>query len=357
MSANSFGKLFRLTTFGESHGPSVGGVLDGVPAGMELDIASIQIQMDRRRPGQSTVSTERNETDIPQFISGLFEGKTTGAPLAFVIPNKDVRSEDYDALKDLYRPGHADFTYQEKFGFRDHRGGGRSSARTMAPWVCAGAIAEQILRAQGIEITAWVSQVGEIESKVSGPFSRGSIDQNVVRCPDIQMAEKMEAAILEVKEAGDSLGGVIQCRVDGVPAGLGEPQFSKLPAMLSQAMFSINAVKGFEMGDGFSIVGRKGSEVNDSFISDASGISTKSNHAGGVLGGISNGMPLLFRVAFKPVSTIGKEQDTVNQSGDALLLSAKGRHDPCVVPRAVPIVESMCALVLCDLWFIQQSRK
>lgn len=357
MSANSFGDCLRLSTFGESHGPAVGGVLDGVPAGVKLDMEALQKQMDRRRPGQSHLSTERNETDIPQFLSGLFDGKTTGAPLAFIIPNKDVKSSDYDHLKDLYRPGHADYTYQEKFGIRDHKGGGRSSARTMAPWVCAGSIAEQILQSKGISIAAWVSQVGKEMMENQSTYSRAEIDANAVRCPDAAVAEKMEAAILEVKQAGDSLGGVISCRVDGLPVGIGEPQFKKLPAQLAHAMFSINAVKGFEMGDGFALSAKKGSEANDTFIKENEKLKTATNHSGGVLGGISNGMPLFFRVAFKPVSTIGIEQSTLSSSGDEVLLQARGRHDPCVVPRAVPIVEAMCALVLCDLWMMQQSRR
>ncbi|MDX5319452.1 MAG: chorismate synthase [Bacteroidota bacterium] len=357
MSSNSLGDCLRLTTFGESHGSAVGGILDGVPAGIALDMESIYHQMARRRPGQSFLSTDRNEEDQPEFLSGIFEGISTGAPIAFLIRNKDVKSADYDHLKEVFRPGHADYTFQEKFGVRDHRGGGRSSARTMAPWVCAGAIAEQILNSKGILITAWVSQVGTIELKGSGSWSRVDVDRNAVRCPNPELALEMESAILEVKKQGDSLGGVISARIDGMPVGIGEPQFKKLPAQLAHAMFSINAVKGFELGAGFELAAKKGSEANDAFYASESGIKTKSNQSGGVLGGISNGMPIEFKVAFKPVSTIGIEQETVNRKGEDVLLEAKGRHDPCVVPRAVPIVEAMSALVICDLWMMYQARK
>jgi len=358
MPANTFGELFRVSTFGESHGSAVGAVIDGIPAGIELDLEAIQKQMDRRRPGQSDLSTSRNESDIPTFLSGLFEGKTTGASLAFTIPNKDVKSSDYDALKEVYRPGHADYTLEKKFGIRDHRGGGRSSARTMAPWVCAGAIAQQILSAKGIAIHAYVSSVGQVEMKLApSAIHLSLIDSNEVRCPDNGAAEAMRQKILEAKEAGDSLGGIISCITTGVPAGWGEPQFKKLPAELAHAMFSINAVKGFEMGDGFALSSKKGSEANDAFENKDGNIQTRTNKAGGVLGGISSGMPLFFRVAFKPVSTIGIKQDSVNRVGEEIALEAKGRHDPCVVPRAVPIVEAMTALVLVDLMMMQQARQ
>ncbi len=356
MPANTFGELFRVSTFGESHGDAVGAVIDGIPAGIELDFGAIQNQMDRRKPGQSALSTSRNESDIPTFLSGLFEGKTTGAPLAFIIPNKDSRSNDYDALKEVYRPGHADYTFEQKFGIRDHRGGGRSSARTMAPWVCAGAIAQQILSAKGIQINAYVSAVGEIESSVPENLDTNFIDANAVRCPDTVAAEKMEKAILQAKEAGDSLGGVISCFLKGVPAGWGEPQFKKLPAELAHAMFSINAVKGFEIGEGFALSRMKGSEANDAFESADGKIQTRTNRTGGVLGGISSGMPIHFKVGFKPVSTIRINQDSVNREGEAIGFSAEGRHDPCVVPRAVPIVEAMAALVLVDLMMMHQAR-
>lgn len=358
MSGNTFGELFRVTTFGESHGTAVGAVIDGIPSGIKLDTDAIQRQMNRRRPGQSALSTSRDESDIPEFLSGLFEGKTTGAPLAFILTNSDHRSKDYDALKDVYRPGHADYTYEQKYGIRDHRGGGRSSARTLAPWVCAGAIANQLLKEKGIEIYAYVSSVG-VHSYIQNPaeVDPASIDNNEVRCPDAALAQSMTEAILAVKENGDSLGGTVTCVAKGVPAGLGEPQFQKLPAQLAHAMFSINAVKGFEMGEGFALSSQKGSESNDSFIQKDGVTHTSTNHSGGVLGGLSNGMPVYFRVGFKPVSTIGIEQSTLNNSGTEVKLQAKGRHDPCVVPRAVPIVEAMTALVLIDLYFLQQARR
>lgn len=355
MSANSLGHLFRVTTFGESHGKAVGAVIDGMPAGIRLDIEAIEKQMSRRRPGQSAITTSRQEEDIPEFISGLFEGKTTGAPLCFLIHNKDVRSEDYDNLKEIYRPGHADYTYEQKYGIRDHRGGGRSSARTMAPWVCAGAIATQLLKEQGVFIYAYVSAVGSLRLNADPmEIIPEDIDKNAVRCPDQEMAVQMNAAILNVKEEGDSLGGIITCVAKGIPAGWGEPQFQKLPAQLAHAMMSINAVKGFEIGDGFAGSEKKGSETNDTFVAVGK---TKSNHSGGVLGGISNGMPVFFRVAFKPVSTIGIEQQTLNRSGESVAFKAVGRHDPCVVPRAVPIVEAMTALVLTDLFLTRQTRR
>lgn len=355
MSANSLGHLFRVTTFGESHGKAVGAVIDGMPAGIQLDMEAIHKQMARRRPGQSDLTTTRQEDDIPEFISGLFEGKTTGAPLAFLIPNKDVRSQDYDALRDIYRPGHADYTYEQKYGIRDHRGGGRSSARTMAPWVCAGAIAAQMLKGQGVHIYAFVSAVGPLSMEMDPlAIETRDIDKNSVRCPDAGMAVQMADAIRKVKEAGDSLGGIITCVAKGIPAGWGEPQFGKLPAQLAHAMMSINAVKGFEIGDGFALSAKKGSESNDAFVE---GGETITNHSGGVLGGISNGMPVYFRVAFKPVSTIHIEQKSLNRSGEAGVFRAEGRHDPCVVPRAVPIVEAMTALVLIDLFLFQQARR
>ncbi|MHB1276801.1 MAG: chorismate synthase [Bacteroidia bacterium] len=355
MSANSLGHLFRVTTFGESHGKAVGAVIDGIPAGIRLDMEAIHTQMARRRPGQSNLTTSRQEDDIPDFISGLFEGKTTGAPLAFLIANKDVRSQDYDALREIYRPGHADYTYEQKYGIRDHRGGGRSSARTMAPWVCAGAIATQLLKERGVRIYAYVSAVGPINLD-SNPLDiqTEDIDKNAVRCPDMGIADQMADAIRIVKEAGDSLGGIITCVAKGIPAGWGEPQFAKLPAQLAHAMMSINAVKGFEIGEGFALSTKKGSETNDAFVA---GGETSSNHSGGVLGGISNGMPVYFRVAFKPVSTLHIEQQSINRKGEAVVFQAEGRHDPCVVPRAVPIVEAMTALVLIDLYLLQQARQ
>lgn len=358
MSANSFGQLFRVSTFGESHGKAVGAVIDGVPAGMLLDLEAIYAQMARRRPGQSVLSTPRKESDIPEFISGLFEGRTTGAPIAFIIPNEDSRSQDYTHLETVYRPGHADFTYEQKYGIRDYRGGGRSSARTMAPWVCAGAIAIQLLKQIGVEIFAYVSSVGDLTFTADpSQVDPHKIDLNDVRCPDSEMAAKMAERILEVKSEGDSIGGIITGVAKGVPVGWGEPQFQKLPAQLAHAMMSINAVKGFEIGDGFSSSRKKGSENNDAFVQENSQTKTTTNHSGGVLGGISNGMPIYFRVAFKPVSTIQIEQKTINQNGEPTQLSAQGRHDPCVVPRAVPIVEAMTALVLVDLYLMHKARQ
>lgn len=358
MAANSFGQIFRLTTFGESHGTAVGGVIDGAPAGMPLDFQAIQHQLNRRKPGQSQITTARNEKDEVKFISGIFEGKTSGAPIAFWIENGDAKSSDYDALKEVFRPGHADYTYAAKYGIRDHRGGGRSSARTLAPWVVAGAIANHWLKEQGIVIQAGVTSVGRIEVPIGiEKLDFSEVDNNVVRCPDTTTAQAMEAAILQVKEEGDSLGGVISCKVIGLPVGLGEPQFLKLPAVLAHAMFSINAVKGFEIGEGFSLAQLKGSQANDAFVQNSQSIETNTNRSGGVLGGISNGMPLYFKVAFKPTSTISIEQQTVNQSGDSIRLQAAGRHDPCVLPRAVPIVEAMTALVLMDAYLMQKMNK
>lgn len=358
MAANSFGQIFRLTTFGESHGLAVGGVLDGVPSGMHLNIEAIQHQLNRRKPGQSNVTTPRRESDVVKFLSGIFEGITTGAPISFLIENSDAESKDYDALKEVFRPGHADYTYSVKYGVRDHRGGGRSSARTMAPWVVAGAIANHWLLDLGIVIEAGVTSVGEIEVNAgSENLDFSQVDENVVRCPDPNAALAMEKAILQAKEEGDSLGGVISCRISGLPVGLGEPQFLKLPAVLSHAMFSINAVKGFEIGEGFAMSKLKGSQTNDSFEMNAQSVQTRTNHSGGVLGGISNGMPLFFRVAFKPTSTISIEQNTVSLSGEEIKLSAGGRHDPCVLPRAVPIVEAMAAMVMMDAYLMKKLNK
>lgn len=356
MSGNSFGDFLRLSTFGESHGEVVGGVLDGLPGNIELDFDAIQKQLYRRKPGQSAISTGRKESDQVQFLSGLMGNKTTGAPVAFILKNEDARSKDYNSLKEVYRPGHADYTYQTKFGIRDHRGGGRSSARTTAPWVAAGAIAEQLLP-NGIQILAFVSSIGQ--HKLSSDFfpkDRQEVDATAVRIPDQNVSEKVEQSILQAKEEGDSLGGIITCIVRNMPVGWGEPQFDKLSAALGHAMLSINAVKGVEFGDGFAASQKKGSETNDEFAMDGKEVKTRTNHSGGLLGGISNGEDLVFRIAFKPTSTIKKEQQTVNQAGEEVTLSAEGRHDPCVVPRAVPIVESMTALVLADQYFKFKAR-
>lgn len=351
MAGNTFGTLFKVTTFGESHGPAIGGIIDGCPPGITIDLDQIQAELDRRRPGQSTITTQRKEDDIVEILSGIFEGKTTGTPIGFLIKNKDAKSTDYDELKDVFRPGHADFTYHSKYGIRDHRGGGRASARETACRVVAGAFAKQILAKNGIAISAYVSQVHTIAlHNTPAFFSKEQIESSIVRCPDAYASEKMIEAIELAREEGDSLGGIITCVCTGMIAGLGEPVFDKLNAVLAHAMLSINAVKGFEMGDGFATVLKKGSENNDSIRTGHT-----SNNDGGVQGGISNGMDLYFRVAFKPTSTISKTQITKNIVGDEVKLEATGRHDPCVVPRAVPIVEAMAALVLTDNLLRQKS--
>ena len=350
---NSIGKLFRLTTFGESHGTAIGGIVDGCPAGIYLDVKAIQNELDRRKPGQSSITTARKESDTLQILSGVFEGKTTGAPICFIIPNEDQRSKDYSNLKEVYRPSHADFTYDKKFGFRDYRGGGRSSARETANWVAAGAIAKQLLKS--VNIHAFVSSVGE--EFVLKPYQKldfNQIENNLVRCPDKEVANRMIAAIEQAKEEGDSLGGTITCVAQGVPAGWGEPIFDKLHARLGQAILNINAVKGFEYGSGFRGAKMKGSMHNDIFTK---GGKTTSNLSGGIQAGISNGMDIYFRVAFKPTATIMKDQTTINQKGEAVQFKAKGRHDPCVVPRAVPVVEAMTAIVLADFYLLNKNSK
>lgn len=349
MAGNSFGQFFRITTFGESHGAAIGVVVDGCPAGVDFDLAFIQQQMDRRRPGQSALSTDRNEADRVEVLSGVFDGKTTGTPVAMLLRNADQRSGDYDALKEVYRPSHADYTYEARYGLRDHRGGGRSSARETAARVAAGALAQLLLRQWGVHIQAYVSAVGPIA--VEKPYTEldlTQIESNAVRCPDAATAAQMEALITRLKAEGDSVGGVITCIASGLPAGWGEPVFDKLEADLAKGMLSINAVKGFEIGSGFVAAAGRGSAFNDAFELRDGRVRTQSNHSGGIQGGISNGEDVYFRVAFKPVATIGKSQQTLTTSGEATALQAKGRHDPCVVPRAVPIVEAMTALVLAD---------
>ena len=350
---NSIGQLFRLTTFGESHGTAIGGIVDGCPAGLSLDVKDIQKELDRRKPGQSSITTTRKESDTVQILSGVFEGKTTGAPIGFMIPNEDQRSKDYSNLKEVYRPSHSDFTYDSKYGFRDYRGGGRSSARETANWVVAGVIAKQLLHS--VDINAFVSSVGE--EFVEKPYQDLDFTQtenSLVRCPDEDAATRMIAAIEQAKVEGDSLGGTITCVAQGVPAGWGEPIFNKLHARLGQVMLSVNAVKGFEYGSGFCGAKMKGSEHNDSF---SEGGKTTSNLSGGIQGGISNGMDIYFRVAFKPTATIMKKQSTINQKGEIVQLQAEGRHDPCVVPRAVPVVEAMTALVLADFYLLNKNAK
>jgi chorismate synthase len=354
MAGSTFGTIFRLTTFGESHGAAIGGIIDGVPSNVHLDLNKIQIELDRRKPGQSAIVTQRKESDTVQLLSGIFEGKTTGTPIGFIIPNEDQHSSDYNHLKDVFRPSHADFTYENKYGTRDHRGGGRSSARETACRVVAGAIAKQILDAIGIEFSTYVDQVGDIRLIDSSFFLMDAIESNPVRCPDKKTAEKMEELIREVRKEGDTIGGCIKCLILNVPIGLGEPVFDKLHAELGKAMFSINAVKGVEFGRGFSAVEMRGSEHNDIFIEDGT---TKTNNSGGIQGGISNGMPIEIRVAFKPVATLIQSQESINNEGEKVELAGKGRHDACVVPRAVPIVEAMAAIVILDMYLRNKATK
>ncbi|MBP9031966.1 MAG: chorismate synthase [Dysgonomonadaceae bacterium] len=354
---NTFGNLFRLTSFGESHGEAVGGILDGCPAGLELDMDFIQNELDRRKPGQSRITTPRKESDTVVFLSGIFEGKTTGTPIAFMVKNENQHSSDYDNLKDVFRPSHADFTYFSKYGIRDHRGGGRSSARETIARVVGGAIAKLFLKKLNIDIKAYTSQVGHIAlEKDYTRYDLSKIEDTAVRCPDPEKAEEMIALINEVKSKGDTIGGIITCVVKGTPVGLGEPVFGKLHAALGSAMLSINAVKGFEYGMGFD-VNHRGSEVNDSFFNDHGTISTRTNNSGGIQAGISNGQDIYFRVAFKPVSTILMEQNTVDIHGNETVVKARGRHDACVLPRAVPIVEAMAALVIMDYYLLANARK
>lgn len=349
MSGNSFGKIFTLTSFGESHGEAIGGIIDGCPAGLEIDLNFIQSELDRRRPGQSAITTQRKEDDKVEFLSGIFEGKTLGTPIGFSIKNEDQKSKDYDHNKDVYRPSHADYTYDAKYGIRDYRGGGRASARETISRVVAGAIAKLILKKYNISINAYTSQVGDVKLlKKYQELDLNKIESNAVRCPDELIAETMMQRIEQVRKAGDTIGGIISCVIKGVPAGLGEPVFDKLHADLGKAMLSINAVKGFEYGSGFDGVIIKGSKHNDIFESNNDGVKTKTNHSGGIQGGISNGEDIYFRVAFKPVATIMMEQGTLDSKGNETIISGKGRHDPCVLPRAVPIVEAMTALVLAD---------
>lgn len=350
---NSFGKLLRITTFGESHGNEIGGILDGFPSGILVDLEYIQQQLNRRKPGQSSIVTQRKESDIVRFTSGIFEGKTTGTPIGFVIENTDTKSKDYDHLKDVYRPSHADYTYDKKYGIRDHRGGGRSSARETANWVVAGALAQHLLK--NIQINAFVSSVGDIFiNKPYQDLDFSKTDANMVRCPDLETAQKMEDYLKEIKKEGDTVGGTITCVVKNVPVGLGEPIFNKLQARLAYAMMSINAAKGFEYGSGFCGAKMKGSEHNDLFNTD---FTTQSNLSGGIQGGISNGMDIYFRIAFKPVATILQSQKSIDKTGNIIDLQGKGRHDPCVVPRAVPIVEALTALVLADFLLLDKINK
>jgi chorismate synthase len=352
MAGNSFGNLFRLTTFGESHGEALGGIIDGCPPGITLDIEAIRFEMSRRKPGQSAIVTQRKEDDEVQFLSGIFEGKTTGTPIGFIIPNTNQKSDDYSHIKESYRPSHADYVYEKKYGIRDYRGGGRSSARETASRVVAGAIAKQVIPT--IKINAFVSSVGDIF--IDKPYQAldfSKTESNPVRCPDEATAKKMEDYIKEIRKQGDTVGGTITCVIQNVPIGLGEPVFDKLHAELGKAMLSINAVKGFEYGSGFCGARMKGSEHNDLYNPDGT---TKSNLSGGIQGGISNGMDIYFRVAFKPVATIMQKQETLDIHGNIVEMQGRGRHDPCVVPRAVPIVEAMAALVLADYYILDKSN-
>ncbi|QED39063.1 chorismate synthase [Antarcticibacterium arcticum] len=352
MAGNSFGTIFKLTTFGESHGTAIGGIIDGCPAGIMLDLEKVQEELDKRRPGQSAIVTQRKETDTVEFLSGIFEGRSTGTPIGFIIKNSNQKSGDYSHIQDSYRPSHADYTYDEKYGVRDYRGGGRSSARETACRVVGGAIAKQVIPEIGF--STFTSSVGDIYIDDEKDLDLSLIESNPVRCPDPVSAEKMEALIREIRSQGDTIGGTVQCVIKNVPKGLGEPVFNKLHAELGKAMLSINAVKGFEFGSGFKGTQMKGSEHNDLFNPDGS---TVTNLSGGIQGGISNGMDIYFKVAFKPVATIMQKQQTINSKGEEVEMQGKGRHDPCVVPRAVPIVEAMAALVLADFFLQNKTSK
>ncbi len=359
MAGNTYGTLFKLTTFGESHGIAIGGILDGCPAGLEIDLDYINSELQRRKPGQSNITTQRKEEDTVQFLSGIFEGKSTGHPIGFSIQNTNQKPNDYEHIKDAYRPSHADFTYQKKYGVRDYRGGGRSSARETACRIVGGAIAKLFLKQANVSIQAYVSQVGILKLNKSYKELDLSLTENsIIRCPDKKIAQQMIEYIENIKKEGDTVGGVVSCVIKGTPVGLGEPVFDKLHAEIGKAMLSINAVKGFEYGEGFNSVNFKGSEMNDNFgcLSGVEGnqIITKTNHSGGIQGGISNGEDIYFNVAFKPVATIMQDQQTVDTNGNETVIKGKGRHDPCVLPRAVPIVESMAALVIAD--FLLRSR-
>jgi chorismate synthase len=350
--SNSIGNLFKLTTFGESHGPAIGGVIDGCPAGVDLDLSFVQNELDRRKPGQSKITTQRKEPDQVEFLSGIFDGKTTGTSIGFQIKNTNQKSKDYSHNVDVYRPSHADYTYDQKYGVRDHRGGGRSSARETANWIVGGAVAKQLIK--DIKINAFTSSVGEIFiDKPYQDLDFSTIEQNMVRCADPVIAEKMIEHISEIKKQGDTVGGTITCVIQNIPVGLGEPIFNKLHAALGQAMLSLNAVKGFEYGSGFCGAKMKGSDHNDLFNQDGT---TKTNLSGGIQGGISNGMDIYFRVAFKPVATLIQKQDTIDSKGNQVEMQGRGRHDPCVVPRAVPIIEALAAMVMADFHLLARAR-
>ena len=354
---NSYGRLFKISTFGESHGPAIGVVIDGCPAGLDIDEAFIQSELNRRRPGQSKITTQRKEDDVFKILSGVFDGKATGAPIALVIENQNQRSKDYSHLENTFRPSHADFTYQEKYGIRDYRGGGRSSARETAARVAAGAVAKLLLDEYGVQIFAFVSQVGDLKAPHYTQLDLTKTEDTIVRCPDEATAAKMIALIDSVRLERDTIGGSVTCVIKNTPVGLGEPVFDKLHAELGKAMLSINAVKGFEYGSGFEGIKLRGSQHNDEFINEGGKIRTKTNHSGGIQGGISNGEDIYFNVAFKPVATIMQDQQSVDKDGKEVIVSGKGRHDPCVLPRAVPIVEAMAALVIADFVLMARGAK
>lgn len=355
---NTYGRKFRITTFGESHGKAIGVTIDGCPAGLDIDEEFIQSELDRRKPGQSKITTQRKEGDRAEILSGVFEGKSTGTPIAVVIYNEDQKSKDYSHIADKFRPSHADFTYEEKYGLRDYRGGGRSSARETAARVAAGAIAKLFLKQIGVEINAYVSQAGSIKlNKSYFELDFSKTENNIVRCPDEKVAEEMIELIDQVRKNQDTIGGVVSCVIEGTPVGLGEPVFDKLHAELGKAMLSINAVKGFEYGSGFEGVAMLGSEHNDIFDNQDGKVTTRTNHSGGIQGGISNGQDIFFNVAFKPVATIMQDQESIDKEGNKTTVSGKGRHDPCVVPRAVPIVEAMAAMVIVDFYLLNKSSK
>ncbi len=358
MAGNSFGQFFKLTSFGESHGKAVGGVIEGVMPGIDIDMDFIQGELNRRRPGQSAITTPRDEKDKVEILSGVLDGKATGTPIGFVIWNADQRSKDYGNIKDVYRPSHADYTYQQKYGIRDHRGGGRSSARETIARVVGGAIAKLILKKYGVEIAAYTSQVGGIKlSKSYNELDLSKIEDNIVRCPDAEIAKKMIEYIDQVRQDKDSVGGVITCVIKNTPIGLGEPVFDKFHAEMGKAMLGINAVKGFEYGMGFKATEMKGSEHNDEFFMDGDKVRTRTNRSGGVQGGITNGEDVYMNIAFKPIATILKEQNTVNKQGEEIVSTVKGRHDPCVLPRAVPIVEAMAAMVMVDMIYLNKMYR
>lgn len=354
--SNTFGKIFTLTSFGESHGAGIGGVIDGFPAGITIDMDFIQAELNRRKPGQSKITTDRKEADQVEFLSGIFEGKSTGCPIGFLVRNTNQHSNDYENLRGLFRPSHADYTYTQKYGIRDHRGGGRSSARETISRCVGGALAKLALNQLGVSIQAYTSQVGSIALENDyRKYDLSLTETNAVRCPDPEKAQEMEKYIAQIKAEGDTIGGIITCVIKGCPAGLGEPAFGKLHASLGHAMLTINAVKGFEYGEGFSGVCQRGSEQNDIFYNDNGSVNTRTNHSGGIQGGISNGQDIYFRVAFKPVATLLMEQPTVNLAGEDTLVKARGRHDPCVLPRAVPVVEAMAAMTLLDHYLMNKN--